>query len=153
MEHYYCPRQFSFGPLQPILSPQKNHSIDNFYYSFSSSRLFRHKYTKYIFVCIWLRSFWYCSVTKPSLTLWDPVDWKTPASPVLHYLGSLLRFMSIESVMLSNHRILCWSLLLLPSIFPSFRVFSNELAHQVAKILELQLQHNSFQWTFRVDFL
>ena len=40
---------------------------------------------------------------------------------------SLLTFMSIESVMLSNHLILCCPLLLLPSIFPSFRVFSNEL--------------------------
>ena len=39
---------------------------------------------------------------------------------------SLLRFMSIESVTLSNHLILC-HLLLLPSIFPSIRVFSNEL--------------------------
>ena len=37
---------------------------------------------------------------------------------------SLLRFMSIESMMLSNHLILCHSLLLLPSIFPSIRVFS-----------------------------
>ena len=40
---------------------------------------------------------------------------------------SLLRFMSIESVMLSNHLILCHSLLLLPSIFPSIRIFSSEL--------------------------
>ena len=39
---------------------------------------------------------------------------------------SLLKFMSIESVMLSNHLILCHSLLLLPSVFPSIRVFSNE---------------------------
>ena len=39
---------------------------------------------------------------------------------------SLLSFMSIESVMLSNHLILCCSLLLLPSIFPSIMVFSNE---------------------------
>ena len=36
--------------------------------------------------------------------------------------------MSIESVMLSNHLILCWLLLLLPSMFPSIRVFSSELA-------------------------
>ena len=41
---------------------------------------------------------------------------------------SLLNFMSTESVMLSNHLILCRPLLLLPSIFPSIRVFSNELA-------------------------
>ena len=39
---------------------------------------------------------------------------------------SLLKLMSIESVMLSNHLILCQTLLLLPSIFPSIRVFSNE---------------------------
>ena len=41
---------------------------------------------------------------------------------------SLLRFISIESVTLSNHFIICHPLLLLPSIFPSIRVFSNELA-------------------------
>ena len=40
--------------------------------------------------------------------------------------GSLLRLMSIQSVMLYNHLILCRPLLLLPSIFPSIRVFSNE---------------------------
>ena len=39
---------------------------------------------------------------------------------------SLLKLMSIESVMPSNHLILCCPLLLLPSIFPSIRVFSNE---------------------------
>ena len=42
--------------------------------------------------------------------------------------GSLLKLMSIESVMPSNHLIICLPLLLLPSIFPSIRVFSNELA-------------------------
>ena len=41
---------------------------------------------------------------------------------------SLLKFMSIELVMLYNHVILCCLLLLLPSIFPSIRVFSNESA-------------------------
>ena len=41
---------------------------------------------------------------------------------------SLLKFMSIEPLMLSKHLILCCSLLLLPSIFPSFRVFSTQLA-------------------------
>ena len=40
---------------------------------------------------------------------------------------SLLKFMSVESVMPSNHLILCCPLLLLPSNFPSIRVFSNEL--------------------------
>ena len=44
---------------------------------------------------------------------------------------NLLRFMSIVSVMLSNHLILCHPLLLLPSIFPSIRIFSNELALRI----------------------
>ena len=58
--------------------------------------------------------------------------------------------MSIESVMLSSHLILCRPLLLLPSVFPSIRVFMSQLSHQVAKVLEFQLQHQSFQWTFRM---
>ena len=67
---------------------------------------------------------------------------------------SLLKLTSIESVMPSNHLILCHPLLLLPSIFPSIRIFSNESAlHQVAKVLEFQLQHQSFQWTPRTDLL
>ena len=44
---------------------------------------------------------------------------------------SLLKFMSIESVVLSNHLILCHTLLLLPSVFPSIRVFSSESALQI----------------------
>ena len=44
------------------------------------------------------------------------------------FLACILKLMSIESVMPSNHLILCCPLLLLPSIFPSIRVFSNESA-------------------------
>ena len=58
------------------------------------------------------------SVTQSCLTLCDLMDCITPVFPVLHYLP--------ESVMLSNRLILCHPLLLLPSIFPSIRVFSNE---------------------------
>ena len=54
--------------------------------------------------------------------LCDTMDCSMPGLPV----QSLLKFMSIESVMPSNHLILCCPLLLLPSIFPSIRVFSNE---------------------------
>ena len=50
------------------------------------------------------------------------------ASPSITNSQSLLKFMSIESVMPSNHLILCHPLLLPPSIFPSIRVFSNESA-------------------------
>ena len=61
--------------------------------------------------------------------------------------------MSVESVMPSNNFILCHPLLLLPSILPSNRVFSNEsvFLHQVAKGVELQ--HQSFQWILRTYFL
>ena len=118
---------------------------------------------------------------------------------------SLLKLMSIEIVMASNHLILCHPLLFLLSIFPSTMVFPNESAlhirwpvlnllkimstesmilscpshplpppsslftfklsqyqdffqwvsslNQVAKVLDFQLQLQSFQWIFRVDFL
>ena len=50
------------------------------------------------------------------------------SSYVLHYLLELAQIMSIESVMPSNHLILCRPLLHLPSVFPSIRVFSDESA-------------------------
>ena len=68
-----------------------------------------------------------CSVAQSYPTLYDPMNYSTPGFPVLHQLWSLLRFMSIESMMLSNHLILCCRLLL-PSVVPSFRVFSRESA-------------------------
>ena len=55
------------------------------------------------------------------------MDYGTPVFPVLHYLPEFAEFMAIKSMMPSNHLILCRSLLLLPSIFPSIRVLSNEL--------------------------
>ena len=59
---------------------------------------------------------------------------------------SLLKLMSIESVMPSNYLILCCPLLP-PSIFPSIRVFSNKSGGQSIGV------HQSFQWVFRTDFL
>ena len=65
-------------------------------------------------------------------------------------LMPMMKLMSIESVMPSNHLIPCHPLLLPLSVCSSFRVISS---HQVAKVLALQFQHQSFQWIFRVDFL
>ena len=76
----------------------------------------------------YIRSRWCCLATKSCLTLCDPMDCSTLGFPVLHYLPSLLKLMSIKSVMASNHLILCHPLLLLPSIFPTIRVFSNKSA-------------------------
>ena len=56
------------------------------------------------------------------------MDCSIPGCPVHHQLPSLPKLMSIESLMPSNHLILCHPLLLLPSIFPSIRVLSNESA-------------------------
>ena len=66
---------------------------------------------------------------KPLSHVWlcDPMDCSMPGFTVLHHLPELAQTDSIESVMPSNHLILCCPLLLLPSIFPSIRVFSNEL--------------------------
>ena len=59
---------------------------------------------------------------------------------------SLLKLMSIESVMLSNHLNLCPPLLLLPSIFPSIRVFSNE------SVLHIRwLKYWSFNFSFSIS--
>ena len=64
--------------------------------------------------------------TQSCPTLWDPITAGCQASLSITNMQSLLKFMSIESVMPSNHLILCHTLLLPPSIFPSIRVFSNQ---------------------------
>ena len=68
----------------------------------------------------------FSSVAQSCLTLCDPMDWNTPGLPLHHQLLEFTQLTSIESVMPSSHLILCHPLLLLPSIFPSCRVFSNE---------------------------
>ena len=70
----------------------------------------------------------FTSVALSCPTLCDPMYCSTLGFPVLHCLQSLLKLMPIESMMLSNHLILYWPLLLLPSIFSSIRVFFSESA-------------------------
>ena len=65
---------------------------------------------------------------------------------------SLLKLMSITSVMPSNHLILCHPLLLLPLIFPSIGVFSNESVLHI-RWPKYWSFNFSFQWIFRTDFL
>ena len=68
-----------------------------------------------------------CSVAKSCPTLCDPMECSTLVSPVFTVSWSLLRFICIESVMLSSHFIFCHPLLL-SSVFPCIRVFSSESA-------------------------
>ena len=94
-----------------------------------------------------------CSVAKSCLTLCNPKDCSTPASLSLTISQSSPKFMSIELVMPSNHLILCHLLFLLPSFNLSHHwhlfLWVSSL-HQVAKVLKLQLQHQSFQCVFRL---
>ena len=69
----------------------------------------------------------FSSVAQSSLILCDAMDCSTPGLLSITNSQSLLKLMSIEAMMPSNHLILCYPLLLPPSIFPSIRVFSNEL--------------------------
>ena len=97
---------------------------------------------------MWNLEKWYVSVAQSCPTLFA-TPWTTPRQALLSITNSqsLLKLISIESVMPSNHLILCCPLLLLPLIFPSISVFSNEVSSlkQAGKLLEFQLQHQSFQ--------
>ena len=72
----------------------------------------------------------FSSVVQSCPTLWDPMDCSTPGFPITNS-RRLCKLISIESVMPSNHLILYCPLLLLPSIFPSIRVLSNELVLRI----------------------
>ena len=68
-----------------------------------------------------------CSISESCPTLCNPMDCSMPGLPVLHYLPEFAQTL-IHCVKPYSHLILCWPLLLLPSVLPSIRVFSNELA-------------------------
>ena len=96
-----------------------------------------------------------CSVTESCPTLCDPVDCDTPGFPVLLYHSGFAQTHAhwVSDVIQPFH--------LLPTASPPALSLSQHQGlfqcvgplHQVAKVLELQLQHQSFQWIFRTDFL
>ena len=119
-----------------------------------------------IFYCscilIWLTALLlFCSVQLLScvrlfVTPWTPAH---QASLSITNPWSLLKLRFIKSVMPSNHLILCHPLLFLPSILPCISLFQwVSSSHQVAKVLEFQLQHQSFSEysgliSFRIDWI
>ena len=80
---------------------------------------------------LYLTSVQFSSVAQSCPTLCDPLNHSTPGLPVPQYLLEFAQTHATESVMPSNHLILCHPLLLLPSVFPSIRVFSNESALRI----------------------
>ena len=93
-----------------------------------------------------------CLVIQSCPTLWPYGLQKAYLSFTISQ--SLLKLMFIESMMPSYDLILCCPLLLLASVFPSICVFQwIGSSLQVVKALEIQLQPQSFQWIFGVDFL
>ena len=95
------------------------------------------------------------SVAQSCLTLCDPLDCSTPGLPVRHQLLELVQTHAhwVGDAIQPSH----------PLSFPSPPAFNLSQhqglfqgvgsLHQVAKVSELQLQHQSFQWIFKVDFL
>ena len=96
----------------------------------------------------------YCSVAKSCPPLCNTMDGSTPGLPVPHHLPEFAQ-VYIHWISGAIHT---FHPLSLPS--SAFSLFQHQhlfqwvsSSHQVAKILELQLHHLSFQWVFRIDFL
>ena len=96
-----------------------------------------------------------CSVSQLYLTLWDPMDCNMAGLPVLHHLPELAQthVHCIDDAIQPSHP-------LSSPPPPAFNFSQNQglfkwisCSHQVAKVLEIQLQHHSFQWIFWTDFL
>ena len=93
-----------------------------------NQHLLQHIFTFFVRTQILLSSVQFSSVAQSCLTLCDPWTAARQASLSVTNSRSLLKLISIESVMPSSHLILCCPLLILSSIPPSIRVFSNESA-------------------------
>ena len=94
------------------------------------------------------------SVLQSCPTLWDPLDCSTPGLPVHHQLPELTQthVHGVRDAIQPSHP--------LSSLSPAFNLSQHQHRfkwvcswHQVAKVLEFQLQHRFFQWLFRTDFL
>ena len=98
-------------------------------------------------------SVWFSPVTQPRPTHCDSMDCSTPGLPFHHQLLEFTHAQWVSDAILPSHPLLS------PSA-PNFNLSQNQglfkwvsSSHQIAKVLEFQLQHQSFQWTPRTDFL
>ena len=124
-----------------IFISMKSENIPSYFYIFLKKK------------CVYLFS-WVSSVTQLCSTLCDPMDRSTPGSLVHYQLPDLAQthvHWVIDAIQ---------SYLLSPPYPPAFNLSQHQdlfqwvsSLHQVAKVLEPQLQHQSFQWIFRTDSL
>ena len=94
----------------------------------------------------------FSSVTKLCPTFCNPMDCSTPGFPVHHQLPELAHVHQVSDAIQPSRPVVpfssCLQSFLASGYFPM-----NQFFYQVAKVLEFQLQHQSFQWIFRTDFL
>ena len=109
--------------IKKILSVNLGYTLNECERDFQKSKRFSEIYILNILLLFYFSSVQSLSRVQVFATPWTAA---LQASLSITNLWSLLKLMSIESVMPSNHLILCHPLLLLPSIFPSIRVFLNE---------------------------
>ena len=141
-------------------STDTNASIYQLFPSWNATTHIMSMFTSWLAIALGRKILWVCSQHSHSLLLFSRCHVQVFATPWTAALlcpplsPSLLEFMSIESVILTNHHILCRPLLL-SSIFPSIRVFSNESALCIRwpQYWSFSFSHQSFEWIFRVDFL
>ena len=159
--HCLCTEDFLFIPRQPTLKSQMGATFITCF--FFPQKVWQSSFQRIHILLLGKVVNWpvYCSVTKLCLTLCDPMDCSMPGFPVLHHLP-----------VCSHSCPLNWwchptvSSFITP-FFSSLQSFSPDLnlakhlglfqwlgsSYQVTKVLVLQLQHQSFQWIFRIDFL
>ena len=107
-----------------------------------------HQLSGHWFVC----SVQFSSVARSCPTLCDPMDCSTPVLPVHHQLPEFIQtHVHWVGDAIQPYPVITFSSCL--QSFPASGSFPMSSLHQVAKVLELLLQHQSFQWIFRIDFL
>ena len=121
----YTPFSIAWNSSFPQISPAQVIIIILFFPNFTFGPIFTFLKFLWIWTSLLHCSVQFSSVTQPCPTLCDSMNWGMPGF-LVHYHGHGLKFMSIDSVIPSNHLIFYPPLLLPPSIFPSIRVFPNE---------------------------
>ena len=101
-------------------------------------------FSESISLYLWVFSRYCCSFTKSCLTLQDAVDWSMLGSSVLHYLAEFVRFMSVESVILSDLTLCCFFSFCLQSFltsgsFPVSKLFTGQIIGASASVLPMNI--------------